>query len=41
MMDSILGDLIRSDKIIVYLNNILIFSNNLEEHYNMTMEVLR
>jgi len=41
MMDSIFGDLIRSDKIIVYLDDILIFSDDLEEHYNTTMEVLR
>jgi len=41
MMDSIFGNLIRSDKIIVYLGNILIFSDDLEEHYNTTMEVLR
>ena len=41
MMDNIFGDLIRSDKIIVYLDDILIFSDDLEEHYNTTMEVLR
>jgi len=35
------GDLIQSDKIIVYLDNILIFSDDLEEHHNTTMEVLR
>ena len=35
MMDSIFGDLIQSDKIIVYLDDILIFSDNLEEPHSL------
>lgn len=32
MMNDILGDLIRNGKVMVYLDNILIFGNNKDEH---------
>jgi len=41
MMDHIFDDLIRQNKIIVYLDDILIFSNTIEEHREITREVLR
>ena len=41
MMDDIFDDLIRQNKIIVYLDDILIFSNSIEEHREITQEVLR
>jgi hypothetical protein len=40
-MDGIFGDLIRDEKIIVYMDDILIFSDNLESHQETVNEVLR
>ena len=41
MMNDILGDLINSSKVIVYLDNILIFGNDLKEHRKLVKEVLK
>ena len=40
MMDDIFDDLIRTNKIIVYLDDILIFSKTIEEHRQIVREVL-
>jgi len=41
MMDDIFIDLLRAGKIIVYLDDILVFSNTLEEHRRTVREVLQ
>lgn len=41
MMDTIFKDLILEKKILVYMDDILIFSPNIEEHRKMVWEVLR
>lgn len=41
IMDGIFGNLIRDEKIIVYMDDILIFSDNLESHRETVNEVLR
>ena len=41
MMNDILGDLIRDGHVIVYLDDILIFTNNIREHRKITQEVLK
>jgi transposase InsO family protein len=41
MMDTIFHDLIRAQKIIVYLDDILVFSKDLHEHRQIVTEVLR
>ena len=35
IMDSILQELINTEKVIVYMNNILIFTKTIEEHHNI------
>ena len=40
MMDSLLWELINTGKIVVYMNNILIFTKTLEEHHNIVDQVL-
>jgi len=39
-MDSLLWELINTGKVIVYINNILIFTKTLEEHCNIVDQVL-
>jgi hypothetical protein len=41
MMNDIFADLIAEGRVIVYLDNILIYSENLEEHWSTVKEVLR
>ena len=41
MMDNIFSDLIRSNKVIVYLDDILVFTETLEEHRKIMHEVLK
>ena len=41
MMNDILGDLIRNGHVMVYLDNILIFGNDLKEHRKIVQEVLK
>src|ERR1043165_3347085 len=41
LMNTVFGDLILAGKVAVYLDDILIFSDNLEEHRKVTKEVLR
>ncbi|KAF9798783.1 hypothetical protein IEO21_10657 [Rhodonia placenta] len=41
MMNDVLGDFIRGGKVIVYLDDILICSNDLKEHRKLTKEVLK
>ena len=40
MMDSLLWELINTEKIVVYMRNILIFTETLEEHCNIVDQVL-
>jgi hypothetical protein len=40
MMNNIFADLIAEGRVIVYLNDILIYSEHLEEHHSMVKEVL-
>lgn len=39
-MDSIFKDLIKENKIVVYMDNILVFSSTLQEHHAVMHEVL-
>ncbi|ESK81241.1 reverse transcriptase [Moniliophthora roreri MCA 2997] len=41
LMNSIFADLIAQGKVAVYLDDILIYSTNLEEHHRTTHEVLK
>ena len=41
LMNTVFGDLISAGKVAVYLDDILIFSEDLEEHRKVTKEVLR
>lgn len=41
MMNDIFSDLIKRNKIIVYLDDIMIFSDNMDDHRAMVREVLR
>ena len=41
MMNEILDDLIREGHVIVYLDDILIFTNDLKQHRKITKEVLK
>ncbi|PSS32155.1 hypothetical protein PHLCEN_2v2077 [Hermanssonia centrifuga] len=41
MMNNILGDLIRGGHVIVYLNDILIFMDNIHQHRKIMQEVLK
>ncbi|KAL7277513.1 hypothetical protein ACG7TL_008434 [Trametes sanguinea] len=41
MMNDILGDLIRDGHVIVYLDDILIFTNDIHQHRALTREVLK
>jgi hypothetical protein len=41
MMNTIFANLVTAGKVAVYLDNILIFTSNLEEHRHITCEVLR
>ena len=40
MMNHIFRDLIRKGKVLVYMDDIIIFTNNLEEHHKLTRKVL-
>ena len=40
-MDDIFGDLVRLGKVIVYIDDILVFTNTLEEHQVIVKEVLQ
>ena len=40
MMNHIFRDLIHKGKVLVYMDDIIIFTNNLEEHHKLTREVL-
>ena len=40
MMDSLFRNLINQGKIVVYMDNVLIFSKTLEEHVSIVKEVL-
>ena len=40
MIDSFLWELINTEKVVVYMSNILIFTETLEEHYNIVDQVL-
>ena len=41
MMDDLFRDLINQGKVIVYLDNILIFSSTMEEHWTLVPLVLQ
>ena len=41
MMNDIFADLIRQGKVMVYLDDILIFGNNMKEHRKIVCEVLQ
>ena len=41
MMNDILGDLIRKGKVMVYLDDILVFGNDKKEHREIVKEVLK
>jgi hypothetical protein len=41
MMNNIFADLIAEGRVIVYLDDILIYSENLEEHWSTVKEVLQ
>ena len=40
MMNELLQDLINTGKVLVYIDNILIFTNNLDEHHKLVCQVL-
>jgi len=41
MMDDIFGDLVRAGKVIIYIDDILIYTDTLDEHREITREVLK
>ena len=41
MMNDIMGDLIRAGKVMVYLDDILVFGNDKKEHRKIVKEVLK
>ena len=41
MMNDILGDLIRDGHVVVYLDDILIYTNDIRQHREITREVLK
>lgn len=41
MMNQLFCDLIHAGKVVVYLDDILMFTRTLEEHHKITQEVLR
>jgi hypothetical protein len=41
MMNTIFANLVTAGKVAIYLDNILIFTSNLEEHHHITCEVLK
>ncbi len=41
MINTILKDLIDLEKVVVYMNDILIFTKTLEEHQDMVQQVLQ
>jgi len=41
MMDTLFHELIMSGKIVIYMNDILIFTQTMEEHRNIVQQVLQ